>query len=454
MESALLIHRLHFAFTATFHYLFPQLTMGLALLLVVFKTIGLRRNDPVYNEAACFWAKIFGINFVLGVVTGIPMEFQFGTNWSHFSRFAGGVIGQTLAMEGMFAFFLESALIGLFLFGEKRLSPKAHWWTAFGVFIGTWLSGYFIIATDAFMQYPVGYYTAADGSLQLSSFWTFVLNPWAGWQYAHNMCGAVTTGAFVTTAVGAFYVLSGKAVAHGRVFVKTGVIVGCIFSVLQIFPTGDRQGKMVTDLQPVTLAAMEGLFKGQTRAPMLIVGQPNDQQGKIDNPIEIPGVLSMLTYRRWNAHVRGLDAFPKENWPGNIPLLYYSYHIMVGLGTFVLAIMTVSIFLLWRGTLFTSRWMLWILMLAAPFPYIANTAGWMTAELGRQPWLVYGLMRTENGFSTVVSAGNGMFTLLGFMGMYVVLGILGLFLIWREIEHGPAVADAILPGLDSMKAVR
>jgi cytochrome d ubiquinol oxidase subunit I len=194
---------------------------------------------------------------------------------------------------------------------------------------------------------------------------------------------------------------------------------------------------MVTDLQPVTLAAMEGLFQGQSAAPIVLIGQPNEQQGRIDNPIAVPGVLSMLTYRRWNAHVRGLDAFPRQDWPGNIPLLYYSYHIMVGLGTLFVAIMAVAVFLLWRGSLFNARWMLWILMLSAPFPYIANTAGWMTAELGRQPWLVYGLMRTENGYSTLVSAGNGMFTLLGFMGMYTVLGILFLFLIWREVEHGP-----------------
>jgi cytochrome d ubiquinol oxidase subunit I len=437
MESALLIHRLHFAFTVTFHYLFPQLTMGLALLIVVLKTIAYRRNDPVYHQAARFWAKIFGINFVLGVVTGIPMEFQFGTNWSHFSRFAGGVIGQTLAMEGMFAFFLESAFLGLFLYGEKRLSPKAHWVSSVAVFIGSWLSGYFIIATDAFMQHPVGYFTAPDGSAQLASFWDLVLNPWAWWQYAHNMSGAAITGAFVMTSIGAFYLLSGKFVEHGRIFVKTGVIAGCLFSILQLFPTGDGQGKMVATHQPVTLAAMEGLFQGQSAAPLVIMGQPNEQQRKIDNPLEVPGMLSMLTYRRWSAHVQGLDAFPKEDWPGNIPLLYFSYHIMVGLGTIFIAVMIVAAFLLWRGRLFTAKWMLWILLLSAPFPYIANTAGWMTAELGRQPWLVYGLMRTADGYSKTVSAGNGMFTLLGFMGMYTVLGILFLFLVRREIETGP-----------------
>jgi len=437
MDSALLLHRLHFAFTVTFHYLFPQLTMGLALLIVVLKTIALRTNDHVYDQAARFWAKIFGINFVFGVVTGIPMEFQFGTNWANFSRFAGGVIGQTLAMEGMFAFFLESSFLGLFLYGEKRLSRRAHWLSAVAVFIGSWLSGYFIVATDAWMQNPVGYFVAPDGSVQLSSFWALVLNPWVGWQYAHTMVGAAITGAFVMAAVGAFYLLSNRHAEHARIFVKTGVIAGCLFSILQLFPTGDGQGRMVATRQPVTLAAMEGLFQSQRGAPLVIMGQPNDQQGKIDNSLEVPGMLSMLTYKRWNAHVQGLDNFPRRDWPDNIPLLYYSYHIMVGLGTIFIAVMVVAALLLFRQRLFHSRWMLWILMLCAPFPYIANTAGWMTAELGRQPWLVYGLMRTEEGYSKVVSAGNSMFTLLGFMGLYTVLGILFLFLIRREIEAGP-----------------
>ena len=416
--------------------------MGLAPLIVVLKTLGIRHRDEIYNQAARFWAKIFGINFLLGVVTGIPMEFQFGTNWSHFSRYAGGVIGQTLAMEGMFAFFLESAFLGLFLYGEKRLGPRGHWWSAVAVFLGSWLSGYFIIATDAWMQHPVGYVKAADGSLQLSSFWALVMNPWAWWQYAHNMSGAVITGAIVMASVGAFYLLWGKFEAHGRVFVRVGVVAGLIFSVLQLFPTGDGQGRMIALDQPVTLAAMEALFVGQPGAPLIILGQPNVETQKIDNPLEVPDALSFLTYRAWTAQVKGLDSFPPELWPQNIALLYYSYHIMVGLGTIFIAIMLVAAFLLWRGKLFSTRWMLWILLLALPFPYIANTAGWLTAELGRQPWLVYGLMRTADGYSKMVSAGNAMFTLLGFLGMYTVLSILFLFLVRREIEHGP-VAESI-----------
>ena len=412
--------------------------MGLAPLIVWLKTKALRENDPVYNQAARFWGRIFGINFVLGVVTGLPMEFQFGTNWSHFSKFAGGVIGQTLAMEGMFAFFLESAFLGLFLYGEKRLSPKAHWWSAVGVCAGAWLSGFFIIATDAWMQYPVGYSRMPDGTFQLSSFWQLMLNPWAWWQYAHNMSGAVITGSFVMASIGAFYLLSKQNVEHGRIFVRTGVVAGLIFSILQLFPTGDRQGKMISEYQPVTLAGMEALFQSQPGAPLVLIGQPDMDKKQIDNPLLVPRMLSFLTYRRWDAHVRGLDSFPQDVWPSNVPLLYYCYHIMVGLGTIFIAISAIAALLLLSGKLFNARWMLWILLLSLPFPYIANTAGWITAEVGRQPWLVYGLLRTADGYSKQVSAGNGLFTLIGFMGMYLVLGLLFIFLVRREVEHGPA----------------
>lgn len=443
MDSALLVHRIHFAFTVTFHYLFPQLTMGLAPLIVILKTLGLRRNDETYHQAARFWTKIFAVNFLMGVVTGIPMEFQFGTNWSHFSRFAGGVIGQTLAMEGMFAFFLESAFLGLFLYGEKRLSPRAHWWSAVAVFLGSWLSGYFIVATDAWMQHPVGYEKAADGSVQLTSFWELLLNPWALWQYAHNMSGAVITGAIVMAAVGAFYLLWGKFEAHGRIFVRVGVIAGLIFSVLQLFPTGDGQGKLIAQNQPVTLAAMEALFVSQPGAPLIILGQPNVEERKIDNALEVPDALSFLTYRAWKANVKGLDAFPPDLWPQNVALLYYSYHIMVGLGTIFLAVLAIAAFRLWRGALYRSRPLLWLLMMMLPFPYIANTAGWITAEVGRQPWLIYGVMRTPAGVSAQVSSGNALFTLIGFLGIYTILSILFLFLVYREIEEGPERAAAV-----------
>jgi cytochrome d ubiquinol oxidase subunit I len=437
MDEALAVHRFHFAFTITYHYLFPQLTMGLALLLVVLKTQALRTGEEHYNHAVRFWTKIFAINFVMGVVTGIPMEFQFGTNWSEFARAAGGVIGQTLAMEGVFAFFLESTFLGLFLFGEKRLGPKGHWLAGLMVFLGSWLSGYFIIATDAWMQHPVGYRIAENGQIDLESLGALLLNPWAGWQYAHNMSGSVITASFVMASIGAYYLLVGEHRAFGETFVRLGVVTGVLAALIQLFPTGDAQGRMVALHQPVTLAAMEGLFTTERGAPLAIIGQPDVEKMRLDNPIFIPNMLSFLTYRRWRAEVRGLEDYPREDWPDNIPLLYYSYHIMVGLGTFFIAIMVFAAGLLWNGRLFRARPMLWILMLSLPFPYIANTAGWITAEVGRQPWLIYGLMRTADGYSKNVSAGNATFTLIGFMGMYALLTILFLFLVQREIAHGP-----------------
>src|SRR5215467_14632308 len=441
MDSALLIHRLQFAFTVTFHYLFPQLTMGLALLIVALKTIALCTGNEAYNQAARFWARIFGINFVMGVVTGIPMEFQFGTNWSHFSRVTGGVIGQPLVMEGVFSFFLESAFLGLFLYGERRIGQWGHWFAAFAVFVGSWLSGFFIIVTDAWMQHPVAYERTAEGIFHVTSFWGVLLNPWALIQYAHNMCGALITGVFVMAAVGAYYLLDGKFAVEGRAFLSIAVIVGVIACAFQIFPTGDLHGKMMATHQPATTAAMEGLFRTEAGAPMVILGQPDAEQERIDNPIVANRVLSFLIYGRPTAQVKGLNAFPKSDWPTNIPLLFYSYHVMAGLGTIFVAVMALGAFLLWRGALFRTRWALWILLLCLPFPFVANTAGWMTAELGRQPWLVYGLMRTVDGYSKNVNASNGLFTLLGFMGLYALLAILFLFLVHRVIDHGPGKAQ-------------
>ncbi len=439
--DAVLIHRLQFAFTVTFHYLFPQLTMGLALLIVVSKTLALRTGEARFDECARFWTRIFAINFVMGVVTGIPMEFQFGTNWADFSARAGGVIGQPLAMEGVFAFFLESTFLGLLLFGEKRLSPRGHWAAAFLVFLGSWLSGYFIIATNAFMQHPVGYHVGPGGMLALQSLGALLGNPWAVWQYLHNMSASVITASFVVAAVGAAYALGGRHLDQARIFLRVGIIAGLLASLFQLYPSGDVQGQMVARHQPATLAAMEGLFTSQAGAPLDVIGQPDVAHRRIDNPIKAPRALSFLTYRRWNARVQGLDAFPEKDWPDNIPLLYYSYHVMVGLGTVFIAVLLLAAYQLWRKRLHTSRRTLWLLMLSLPFPYIATTAGWMSAELGRQPWVIYGLMRTADGISRDVSPGNVMFTLLGFMGLYALLGILFLFLVGRVLARGPEAVE-------------
>jgi cytochrome d ubiquinol oxidase subunit I len=437
-----LIHRLHFAFTVTFHYLFPQLTMGLALLIVVLKTVALRTGSEEWDRAARFWGKIFGINFIFGVVTGIPMEFEFGTNWARFSQLSGGVIGQPLAMEGVFSFFLESSFLGLFLYGEKRLSKRMHLFSAVMVWLGSWISGFFIIVTDAWMQHPVAYNLLPNGQFEVTSFWKLLLNPWALLQYMHNMTGAVITGSFVMAAVGAFYLLDGRNSSYGRIFTRVGVIAGLISTILIIFPTGDLHGKYVAHHQPVAIAAMEGLFHSEKGAGLVLLGQPNEETGQIDNPLVVNDLLSFLVYGTTKAEVVGLDQYPRDQWPSALPLLYYAYHIMAGLGTYFVALMIGAAFLLWRKKLYSSRWMLWLLLISFPFPYIANTAGWMTAEIGRQPWLIYGLLRTSQGYSHVVSAGNGLFTMIGFMGLYALLGLLFAVLVYREISRGPVPVPA------------
>jgi cytochrome d ubiquinol oxidase subunit I len=437
MGDPLFWHRLQFGFTAAYHYLYPQLTMGLALLIVVFKMLGRARGDETYREVARFWIRVFGINFAVGVVTGIPMEFQFGTNWARFSQLSGGVIGQTLAMEGMFAFFLESTFLGLLVWGERKIGPNLHDLAAWALFAGSWLSGYFIIATNAFMQHPVGYTLAPNGTYQLASFWAYLLNPWAIVQYLHNMMGAAVTGSFFITAVGAYWALKGLYVQHVRRILQVGVTVGLLASLLVAFPSGDQQGKLVAKYQPASLAAMEGRFNSGTYAELNFIGQPNVAEQKLDNPIRMPGLLSFIAYGSFSSNVKGLNDFPKEQWPTNIELLYYSFHIMVGLGTIFIGIMGLSVLLLWKGWLERARPLLWVLMLAFPFPFIANTAGWMVTELGRQPWLIYGLLRTSEGTSHLVHPGQTVFTSLGFAGLYVVLWFLSAFLILREISHGP-----------------
>lgn len=438
MEDMLFYDRMQFAFTITFHYLFPQLTMGLSLMIVFFKWKFLRTKLEKYNDAAKFWMKIFALNFAMGVVTGIPMEFQFGTNWAKFSELTGGIIGQTLAMEGMFSFFLESSFLGLFLFGEKKLGHKLHFLTGFLVFLGSWASGFLIIATHSWMQNPVGYEILANGKFVLNNFSALFSNPWLWPSYLHNQAASLVTSSFVVAGIGALYLLNKKHLEFGKLFLKTGVIFGVIASILVAFPTGDLAAKNVVKYQPITFAAMEGIFETEKGgSEIVLIGQPNMLEKKLDNKIAVPNILSFLTYQEWNAEIKGLNEFDEKNYPTNIPGLYYAYHIMVGLGTIFIALMLASIIQLFRKKLYQTKWILWSLLFMIPFPYIANTTGWYTAELGRQPWLVYNLLRTSAGASPTVSSGNTLFTLLGFIGLYLLLGMLFLILVGKIINKGP-----------------
>jgi cytochrome d ubiquinol oxidase subunit I len=438
MTDAAIAARWQFAFTIMFHYLFPILTMGLGVLIAVLKTIELRTGNALYGTAARFWARIFAITFAAGVVTGIPMEFQFGTNWARFSRYAGPVVGQTLFMEGVFAFFAESSLLGVFLFGESRIGPRAHWLSAVGVAFGAVLSGFFIVATNAWMQHPVGYSVVGD-HVELNSLYALLTNPYVRWQYPHVICGALVTGAMVMAGIGAFYLLARRHEESGRLFVRVGVVSGVICSTISLFPTGAFHGENVTRFQPAKMATMEGLFKTQAGAPLAIIGMPDRERQELTDPIYVPGLLSYLAYGNASARVTGLSDIPDDLEPP-LEIVYYAYHIMVGLGTIFIAVTGLAALLLWHGSLFERRGMLWVLMIAMPFPYIANEAGWVVAEVGRQPWTVYGLQRVADANSLNVTTGMTYFTLLGFMGLYLVLGILYLLLFARIVNQGPQSA--------------
>jgi cytochrome d ubiquinol oxidase subunit I len=318
--------------------------------------------------------------------------------------------------------------------------PVIHWLAGIGIAVGALLSGYFIVATDAWMQHPVGFVRDAHGAIHLESFWAVLGNPYVGWQYAHTINGALLTAAFVLAGIGAFYQLTNRHPAFARLSLQTGLIAAAVLTVTQAVPTGDLAGKNVARFQPAKLAAMEGLFETARGAPLAIIGMPDTRTGQLLDPIYVPEVLSYLAYGERHATVTGVADIPAGQRPP-IELTYYGYHIMVGLGTIFFAIAWLGLFLLARKRLTTSRWFLWILMLTIPFPYIANEMGWMVTEVGRQPWVIYGLMRTAEGTSTNVSAGETVFTTLGFAGVYCVLGLLFLLLCGRIIWKGPDSGD-------------
>jgi cytochrome d ubiquinol oxidase subunit I len=432
-----LADRLQFSFTIMFHYLFPIGTMGLAPFVAAYTWKAAYKLDEESARIARFWTRIFGINFAAGVVTGIPMEFQFGTNWAAFSRRGGSVVGQPLAMESMFAFFLESIFLGVLLYSRGGVPTTFAAWSAVLVCVGSWLSGFFIVATNAWMQHPIGYTLGPDGTIRLESIWALLSSPFLRWQFAHVLTGALLAGGFIVAGVGAYYLLSRRDEAVGRRFVRAGSIVGLVFATLAVFPTGDHNGGDVTSYQPVKLAAMEGLFETRHEAPLAIIGMPDVANGRLIDPIVVPDFLSFLAYGNFHANVKGLNSYARELWPP-VELTYYAYHVMVGLGTIFAGVTGLAVVLLALGRIWRARWILWLLMLLMPFPYVANEAGWVVSEVGRQPWIIYGLMRTSEASSPTVVAGEAVFTLIGFAGMYFLLGVVFLYLVLREIGIGPS----------------
>jgi cytochrome bd ubiquinol oxidase subunit I len=442
-----LADRLQFAFTVMFHYLFPIATIGLAPFVAVYTWKAARTGDEQTARIARFWTRIFAINFAAGVVTGIPMQFQFGTNWAVFSRRSGPLIAQPLAMESMFAFFLESVFLGILLYRRERAPTMLTAWSAVLVCVGAWASGFFIITANAWMQHPVGYSIAPDGTIRLVNIWAVLFSPFALWQSSHVLMGALLAGGFIVAGIGAYYLLSQREPEIGRRFVRAGCIVGFVCSMLMVFPTGDENGRDVTTYEPVKLAAMEGLFASEKGAPLAIIGMPDTSKNDLIDPIFVPSILSLLAYGNLNANVKGLRAYAHALWPP-VELTYYAYHVMVGLGTIFMGVYTIAVLLLFRDRLFRVPLMLWALMLLLPFPYIANEAGWVVSEVGRQPWIIYGIMRTTEGVSPNVASGETLFTLIGFAGMYFLLGVLFLLLVLREIAIGPSGTEHVLMGAE------
>jgi cytochrome bd ubiquinol oxidase subunit I len=431
-----LADRLQFAFTVMLHYLFPIGTMGLAPFIAAYLWKGVYDRDEEAVRIARFLTKLFAINFAAGVVTGIPMEFQFGTNWASFARRSGAIVGQPLSMESVFAFFLESVFLGVLLYRRRETPTAFVAWSAVLVAAGSWISGYFIIATEAWMQHPVGYRVAADGTILLDDIWAVLTSSFLGWQFVHVLTGALVAGSFLVAGTGAYYLLARRHETIGRRLVRAGAIAGLIFAALAIFPTGDANGRNVTAVQPLKLAAMEGLFATRRGAPLAIIGMPDVAGRRLIDPIYVPRLLSFLTYGNVEANVKGLDSYKRSFWPP-VEVTYYSYRLMVGLGSIFLALAALAVALLALGLLWRARLVLWLLMLVMPFPYIANEAGWVVTEVGRQPWIIYGLMRTDVANSPTVGNGETIFTLIGFLGMYFVLGMLVIYLVVREIGIGP-----------------
>jgi cytochrome d ubiquinol oxidase subunit I len=441
--TAIDLARVQFAFTAAFHFIFPAVTIGLGLIVAITETIRHRRRAEVWDRISRFWTKVFAITFAVGVATGIVMEFQFGTNWSNYSTFVGDIFGSPLAAEAIFAFFLESTFLGVLLWGRERISSRLRWFSAVMVSAGSMLSGLWIIIANSWMQTPAGYEVQGDRAV-LTDFWAAAFNPSTLPRYIHTIVAACAVGAFIVVGVAAWYVLKGRHYDVARRSLRLGLVVAIVASV-GMFLTGDTHSRQVAQTQPAKFAAMNGLFETEQGVPMIIIAFPPSESGDSDMPsIAVPNLLSLLTTFDANGTIRGLNEFPRDTWPPVAPT-FSTYHLMVALGTLMLVVMLGGVFLWWRRSIETARMWLALAVLAAPAPLLAVQFGWATAEIGRQPWIVYGLMRTSDGVSPIVSAPEVLASLLGFGVVYLILGALWLFLIRRALVVGPDAAPEGAP---------
>jgi cytochrome d ubiquinol oxidase subunit I len=432
-----ILSRVQFAFTVAFHYLYPPLSIGIGLLLVIFEGIYLWTGEKAYEQLTRFWIKIFALTFGIGVATGIVMEFEFGTNWATYSRYVGDVFGSALAAEGLFAFALESGFLGILLFGWNRVSPKVHFIATLGVFLGSMFSAIWIVVANSWMQTPAGFEIVGEGMsarAEITDFWAMVFNPSSIDRITHVWIGAFLAGAFLVLSVHAYYLLKNRHVEISKKAFKIALFIAAFFSLSQLF-TGHRSADGVAHHQPAKLAALEGHFDSLAVADMYIMGWV-DKENRSVTGLSVPKGLTFLLHQDFETPVSGLDAFPKEEQPGAVNAIFQFYHIMVAVGMVLIGLTLLGLVLLFKKKIFRQRWLLWIFVLAVILPQLANQLGWYTAEMGRQPWVVYGLLKTSDALSATVTANQVVFSLILFTLVYVLLFALFIYLLDKKIRHG------------------
>jgi cytochrome d ubiquinol oxidase subunit I len=440
--DVLLLSRIQFAFTIAFHYLYPPLSIGLGVILVIMEAMYLRTRQKIYEDMTRFWIKVFALTFAMGVATGIVMEFEFGTNWSSYSRYVGDIFGSALAAEGIFAFFLESGFLAILVFGWNRVGPRMHFFSTCMVSLGSIFSAVWILIANSWQQTPAGYHlvTQADGTVraEITDFWQVVFNPSTVDRFTHTVSAALLTGACLVLSVSAWYLLKKRHQEFAQRSLKIGLTVAACAAVLQLV-TGHASGVGIAENQPAKLAAFEGHWQASAPADLYILGWVNER-GETTWGLKLPGMLSWLVARSTSYPLRGLHSFPPAERPP-VNLVFQTYHLMVAIGMALILISLLGIFFWWRRSLFRQRWLLWILVLSVLLPQASNQLGWASAEVGRQPWIVYGLLRTADGLSKVVDAGQIIFSLVLFTLIYALLFVLFLFLLDRKIKHGPGEGE-------------
>ncbi|GAB4030816.1 cytochrome ubiquinol oxidase subunit I [Spirosoma gilvum] len=441
MDNVELLSRIQFAFTIAFHYIYPPLSIGLGVCLVIMEGLFLKTKDKVYEELTRFWVRIFALIFGIGVATGIVMEFEFGTNWAVYSRYVGDIFGSALAAEGIFAFALESAFLGILLFGWNKVSPRVHFMATVLVALGSIFSALWIVVANSWQQTPSGYRIEGEGMRAraiVTNFWDMVLNPSSIERYSHVLIGALLAGSFLVLSVSAWYILKNKYKEHAQAAFRIALWVAGVSALGQLF-TGHRSAEVVTKYQPAKLATMEGHFDKSAPADMYLLGWVNAKEQKTTG-LKIPGGLSFLVHQDFKAPIPGLNSFKPENRPTAINFVFQTYHLMVAIGMTLIALTLFGLFMLYRKKLFETRWLMQVFVVAVLLPQIANQVGWYTAEVGRQPWVVYGLLRTSDALSQAVKAEHVLASLILFTLIYIMLFGLFLYLLNKKIQHGPDVA--------------